>query len=129
MLDFSPSEVSFYEQDAKTFIVLDKEDEERKVSLDSEWLPQNTFWLFSIQQLYYTNDFGESFSLLQTNVKSFVWSAGDGIPIHLYVERKEPSSEFNLTKFSEQLLTLSLSSSFPSCRQLNNYIHECGFAG
>lgn len=43
-------------------------------------------------QLYYTYDFGDSFTLLQTNVKSFAWSSGDGIPVHLYIERKEPSS-------------------------------------
>lgn len=31
LLDFSPSDVSFYEQDANTFLVLDKEDPDRKV--------------------------------------------------------------------------------------------------
>lgn len=73
LLDFRPSDVSYYEADSKTFLVLDKEDPERK--------------------LYYTTDFGETFNLLQSYVKSFVWSSGDGIPIHLYVERKEPTSE------------------------------------
>lgn len=33
MLDFTPSEISFYEQDAKTFLVLDKQDPDRKVRL------------------------------------------------------------------------------------------------
>jgi sortilin-related receptor len=75
-LDFHPSELSYYEQDAKTFLVLDKEDPERK--------------------LYLTTDFGDSFSVLQRYVKSFVWSSGDGIPVHLYVERKEPTSESTL---------------------------------
>lgn len=32
MVEFTPSEVSFYEHDPRTFLVLDKEDEERKVS-------------------------------------------------------------------------------------------------
>lgn len=31
MVDFTPSDVSFYEHDARTFLVLDKEDPERKV--------------------------------------------------------------------------------------------------
>lgn len=31
MLDFTPSDISFYETDAKTFLVLDKEDPDRKV--------------------------------------------------------------------------------------------------
>lgn len=31
MLDFTPSEVSFYEKDRNIFLVLDKEDPERKV--------------------------------------------------------------------------------------------------
>ncbi|KAG4075464.1 hypothetical protein HA402_015117 [Bradysia odoriphaga] len=72
MLDFTPSEISFYEQDAKTFLVLDKQDPDRK--------------------LYFTTNFGETFTLLQTNVKSIVWSSGDGLPIHLYIERKEPTN-------------------------------------
>ena len=67
-------DVTFYDLDAKTFLVLDKDDPERK--------------------LYYTTDFGNTFNLLQSYVKSFVWSSGDGIPIHLYVERKEPTSKF-----------------------------------
>jgi hypothetical protein len=33
MLDFKPSEVSFYEGDAQTFLVLDKDDPERKVKI------------------------------------------------------------------------------------------------
>lgn len=69
-LDFTPSDVSFYEADPYSFLVLDKEDPERK--------------------LYLTTDFGKSFIMLQSYVKSFVWSpgSGDGMPIHLYVERK-----------------------------------------
>lgn len=31
MIDFTPSEISFYEQDPKTFLVLDKQDPDRKV--------------------------------------------------------------------------------------------------
>jgi sortilin-related receptor len=38
VLDFHPSDLSYYEQDAKTFLVLDKEDPERKVC--STWLVQ-----------------------------------------------------------------------------------------
>lgn len=33
MLDFTPSEISFYEQDARTFLVLDKADPDRKVRI------------------------------------------------------------------------------------------------
>lgn len=40
MLDFTPSEVSFYEQDPKTFLVLDKQDPERKVRIFG------FFWVF-----------------------------------------------------------------------------------
>uniref|UniRef100_W4VRP1 Sortilin-related receptor n=1 Tax=Corethrella appendiculata TaxID=1370023 RepID=W4VRP1_9DIPT len=72
LLEFRPSDVSYYELDTKTFLVLDKEDPERK--------------------LYYTTDFGESFNLLQSYVKSFSWSSGNGLPIHLYIERKEPTN-------------------------------------
>lgn len=71
MLDFHPSDVSFYEQNARTFLVLDKEDPERK--------------------LYFTKDYGETFNLLQPFVKSFLWSTSDGMPTHLYIERQEPS--------------------------------------
>lgn len=73
MLNFTPSDMSFYEKDSKTFLVHDKEDPDRN--------------------LYYTTDLGASFELLQSNVKSFRWSSGEGLPVHLYVERIEPSSE------------------------------------
>lgn len=33
MLDFTPSEISFYEQDSQTFLVLDKQDPDRKVNI------------------------------------------------------------------------------------------------
>lgn len=72
LLDFKPSDVSFYESDARTFLILDKDDPQRK--------------------LYITTDFGESFELLQSYVKSFVWSSGDGVETHLYVERREPTN-------------------------------------
>lgn len=72
LLSFKPSDVSFYEADSRTFLVLDKDDPERR--------------------LYITNDFGVTFEVLQSYVKSFVWSAGDGVPTHLYVERKEPTN-------------------------------------
>uniref|UniRef100_A0A336LRR7 Sortilin-related receptor n=1 Tax=Culicoides sonorensis TaxID=179676 RepID=A0A336LRR7_CULSO len=72
LLDFKPSDVTFYEQDARTFLALDKEDPERK--------------------LYYTTDLGKSFNLLQSRVKSFVWSSIEGYPVHLYVERTEPTN-------------------------------------
>lgn len=84
MLDFTPSDVSFYENDAKTFLVLDKEDLEHK--------------------LYYTTDAGVSFILLETHVKSYSWSSGEGLPTHLYVERREPTSKF----FVMILLLISL---------------------
>uniref|UniRef100_A0A2M4B8R2 Sortilin-related receptor n=1 Tax=Anopheles marajoara TaxID=58244 RepID=A0A2M4B8R2_9DIPT len=71
-LDFTPSDLSFYDGDSRSFLVLDKHDPQRK--------------------LYYTTDFGASFTMLQSYVKSFLWSSGDGIPIHLYVERKEPTN-------------------------------------
>lgn len=51
--------------------------------------------LFSLQ-LYYTVDFGETFAMLQSYVKSFSWSSpGDAnMPVHLYVERKDPTSNY-----------------------------------
>ena len=51
--------------------------------------------LFSLQ-LYYTVDFGETFTMLQSYVKSFSWSSpGDAnMPVHLYVERKDPTSNY-----------------------------------
>lgn len=64
--------MSFYEADPKTFIVLDKDDPQRR--------------------LYLTTDFGESFEMIQIYVKSFVWSSGNGFPVHLYIERKEPTN-------------------------------------
>lgn len=69
-VDFTPSEVSFYEADPYTFLILDKDDPDRK--------------------LYFTTDFGKSFTLLQSFVKSYTWSPApeDGAPIHLYVERR-----------------------------------------
>uniref|UniRef100_A0A182QTE4 Sortilin-related receptor n=1 Tax=Anopheles farauti TaxID=69004 RepID=A0A182QTE4_9DIPT len=79
-LDFTPSDVSFYDADRRTFLVLDKRDPQRK--------------------LYYTTDFGASFTLLQSYVKSFLWSSGDGIPIHLYVERKEPTNTSSVIFFN-----------------------------
>lgn len=72
MLNFTPSDVTFYETDTRMFLILDKKDPERN--------------------LYYTTDFGASFTLLQSYVKSYIWSSGDGVPIHLYVERKEPTN-------------------------------------
>lgn len=72
MLNFTPSDVTFYEADTKMMLILDKKDPERK--------------------LYYSTDFGASFTLLQSYVKSYIWSSGDGVPIHLYVERKEPTN-------------------------------------
>uniref|UniRef100_A0A182RW24 Sortilin-related receptor n=1 Tax=Anopheles funestus TaxID=62324 RepID=A0A182RW24_ANOFN len=79
-LDFTPSDVSFYDADRRTFLVLDKRDPQRK--------------------LYYTTDFGASFTLLQSYVKSFLWSSGDGVPIHLYVERKEPTNTSSVIFFN-----------------------------
>ncbi|XP_001688250.2 sortilin-related receptor [Anopheles gambiae] len=79
-LDFTPSDVSFYDSDRRTFLVLDKRDPQRK--------------------LYYTTDFGASFTLLQSYVKSFLWSSGDGVPIHLYVERKEPTNTSSVIFFN-----------------------------
>ncbi|XP_053670657.1 sortilin-related receptor-like [Anopheles nili] len=79
-LDFTPSDVSFYDADKRTFLILDKRDAQRK--------------------LYYTTDFGASFSILQSYVKSFVWSSGEGNPIHLYVERKEPTNTSSVIFFN-----------------------------
>lgn len=105
MVDFTPSDVSFYEHDKRTFLVLDKEDPERKVSnwvlslLEAQNERPISFKsnLFYFPQLYYTVDFGDSFNVLQSHVKSFAWSSsGDGsVPVHLYVERKEPSSKLH----------------------------------
>lgn len=72
MLEFTPSDVAFYESDANTYLVLDKEDPERR--------------------LYITTDGGETFNMLQMYVKSFMWSSGDDdMPTNLYIERKEPT--------------------------------------
>lgn len=37
MLDFTPSEVIFYENDARTFLIFDKEDADRKVHFEGEF--------------------------------------------------------------------------------------------
>lgn len=77
IVNFKPSDVSFYEGDAKTFLVHDKDDAERK--------------------LYYSTDFGATFMALESYVKSFSWSTNlDGLPAHLYIERKEPTGIFRL---------------------------------
>jgi len=72
-LNFSPSEVSFHEDEPLTFLVYDK------VS------PAKRLWI--------TRDYGRTFSLVQEYVKSFYWSSSDsdGQPRLLYVERVEPS--------------------------------------
>lgn len=56
---------------------------------------------FTHFQLYYTVDFGESFTMLQSGVKSFSWSSSvdANMPVHLYVERKEPTSNYLLNLF------------------------------
>lgn len=60
------------------------------------FLPFNYFlFFFSFpSKLYYTTDLGRSFNLLQSHVKSFMWSSIEGFPIHLYVERREPTSKW-----------------------------------
>lgn len=70
-LDFTPSDVSFYENDPNIFLILDKKDIERN--------------------LYFTTDGGKNFKLLQEFVKSFAWSSGPDVPLLLYIERGEPS--------------------------------------
>lgn len=65
--------------------------------------------LNSYFQLYYTTNFGETFTLLQTYVKSIVWSSGDGLPIHLYIERKEPTSRLLLPTTTRQNILSVLS--------------------
>lgn len=85
LLNFKPSDVSFYDADSRTFLVLDKEDPERR--------------------LYITNDFGTSFDVIQSYVKSFVWSSGDGAPTHLYVERKEPTNSSSIIFINASELT------------------------
>ncbi|GFG37795.1 hypothetical protein Cfor_11613, partial [Coptotermes formosanus] len=72
-VNFSPSEVSFHEDEPLTFLVYDK------VS------PAKELWI--------TRDYGQTFSVVQEYVKSFYWSSSDsdGQPRLLYVERVEPS--------------------------------------
>lgn len=85
MVDFSPSDISFYENHADTYLVLDKEDPERK--------------------LYITIDGGVSFTLLQLYVKAFIWSSGDDdLPTHLYVERKEPTGTSSVIFYNASTL-------------------------
>lgn len=52
--------------------------------------------VFNCFQLYYTTDFGQSFVMLQSGVKSVMWSSGEDIATHLYVERREPTSKYLL---------------------------------
>ncbi|XP_055841442.1 sortilin-related receptor-like [Episyrphus balteatus] len=75
-LDFTPSDISFYENDPNIFLILDKKDVERN--------------------LYFTTDGGKTFNLLQEFVKSFAWSSGPDIPLLLYIERGEPSGSSSI---------------------------------
>jgi len=70
---FTPSEVSFHEDESLTFLVHDK------------MSPARRLWL--------TRDYGQTFTLVQEYVKSFYWSSSDsdGQARLLYVERAEPS--------------------------------------
>lgn len=45
-----------------------------------------------MRRMYITNDFGVTFELLQSYVKSFIWSSAEGMATHLYIERKEPTN-------------------------------------
>ncbi|XP_055389216.1 sortilin-related receptor-like [Condylostylus longicornis] len=94
LVDFTPSDISFYESDPKTFLALDKEDPDRK--------------------LYYTTDCGKTFTMLEMYVKSFSWSSGDYMPAHLYVERKEPITNTSSVRWinAADLLKPNINKSF-----------------
>ncbi|KAK7863063.1 hypothetical protein R5R35_006484 [Gryllus longicercus] len=90
-VEFSPSDISFYEEDPITFLVYDKDDQLR------------TLWL--------TRDFGESWVKVQEFVKAFFWSSplvqpflvepppsgSSPLPMLLYVERIEPTGASTVT--------------------------------
>lgn len=69
-LKFTPSELSFHELHASTFVVLDKND------------TQNTLWI--------TEDFGATFRQAHEFVKAFFWIK-DGDNHQLLIQRDEPS--------------------------------------
>lgn len=126
MLDFTPSDVSFYDTDASTYLVLDKEDPERK--------------------LYITNDGGETFSMLQMYVKSFMWSSGDDLPTLLYIERKEPTGtssviyydaedlvkggESNYSKLIDDIVDFHIKKDFMiAVRKVSEWVCCCVYVG
>lgn len=69
-LTFSPSELAFDEEFPDKYVILDKVDINRK--------------------LYLTLDGGKTFKMIQSFVKTFVWSSGPGFSKVFYVERWKP---------------------------------------
>ncbi|GBP23513.1 Sortilin-related receptor [Eumeta japonica] len=69
-LSFHPSDLAFDDDVPDKFIVLDRVDSNRK--------------------LYLTMDGGKSFKHIQSFVKTFFWSSGNGYPKMFYVERWKP---------------------------------------
>lgn len=70
---FSPTEVTFHEDESMTFLVYEKQ----------------------TKRLWLTRDYGRTFSVVQEYVKAFFWSnsGSDGSPRILYIEREEPTGK------------------------------------
>ncbi|XP_043284191.1 sortilin-related receptor-like isoform X2 [Venturia canescens] len=80
-LDFTPSEISFYEDNPMQFLAFDKVD------------PTRRLWL--------TTDMGKTWKYVHMFVKSYYWSTGE--PKTLLVERIEPSGK-NTVVVSKRVL-------------------------
>lgn len=99
MVEFTPSEVSFYEHDAQTFLVLDKVDPDRKVSDSIEiWRVHiDAYLLISLlivihNQLVHLESFRSLFTaLLHLRFRSIVHAAADQCEIiRLVIGRWDP---------------------------------------
>ncbi|XP_025834721.1 sortilin-related receptor-like isoform X2 [Agrilus planipennis] len=69
-LKFTPSEVSFHEFQPQIFLILDKVDSKRP--------------------LYLTEDFGDSWQIVDEFVESFHWISEDSTKLRLVLQRNEP---------------------------------------
>ena len=89
-LDFNPSHVEFDKKHLQRFLVHDREDEQRK--------------------LYVTSNFGQTFFKASDYVKSFFWHEEDD-STELYISRMEPHEKLSVlssTSFFEDPLHTSL---------------------
>lgn len=93
-LDFEPSDLSFHEFKPLTFVALDKNDDQRRVSCCAHRLCKTVVHcLFIIVQLWLTEDFGKTWRVIQQYVASFFWHSPSSTSneLHLYVQRSEPT--------------------------------------